>query len=334
LLKRFDITAEDTGSGELSNRLDVAFDGHNYLVVFGRGSELVGMRVTPWGQVLDGPSGFVIAGSGTNAFPVVDFDGTNFLVAWAKYQTDYDIYGALISPEGQILKEFPVFTAGGNQIAPTIAFNGDNYLVAWSDSRWDGTASVEDIHATRVSPAGVPLDPAGIPLCTAAGYQGEPALVSDGSNYFAVWADGRVYASEIGQIPELDIYGARIGSDGSILDPGGLPINTVSHMAFNGKANPTVAFDGTDYFVSWQTGSFNIYPPAGIFASWITRSGVVQNASVGENGLSMSGSPANYARYVYPVAGSGAGTVFLVWVNLIEMSGESKDLYGKVVTHK
>ena len=334
VLKRFDITAEDTGWVQLSSRLDVAFDGHNYLVVFSRNGQLTGIRVTPAGQVLDGPAGFVIADSGSNGFPAVDFDGTNFLVAWAKYQNDYDIYGALVSPEGQVQAEFPVFTAAGEQIAPTIAFNGHNYLVAWGDSRWDGTTSVVDIYATRVSPAGVPLDPAGIPLCTAAGDQGEPDLTSDGSNYFAVWADGRDYASQSGQIPNLDIYGARITPAGSILDPGGLPINTVNYLAFNGKANPTVAFDGTDYFVSWQTGSSNIYPPAGIFANWITRSGVVENPSVGEDGLSVSGSPTTYARYVYPVAGSGAGRVFLAWVNQIEVSGESKDLYGKVVTHK
>ncbi len=331
LLKSFDIASADIASGELSNRLEVAFDGRNYLVVFGRGSQLVGMRVTQWGQVLDGPSGFVITDSGTNAFPVVAFDGTNYLVAWAKYLSDYDIYGALISPDGHVLDEFPVFTAAGEQAFPSIAFSGQNYLVAWRDSRWDGTASVEDIYATRVSPAGIPLDPDGILVCSADGTQGEPDLASDGSNYFAVWVDGRVAFSQPGQFPSFEIYGTRIDSNGSVLDGRGIPINTLGNMDSNDMFNPTVAFDGTDYFVSWQTGSYNIDPPAGIFGNWVTKSGVVDNSSGGENGLSISGSPASYAKFVYPVAGSGQGSVFLAWINLVEMTGESKDLFGKIV---
>lgn len=331
VLKRFEIGEGDTEWTLSSNRSAVAFDGDNYLVVFAKNGQIVGQRVSPSGQTLDGATGFTITSSGTNYFPAVDFDGTNFLVVWAKFTNGYDIYGVLVSPQGEVQEEFPVFVEDGEQVTPSIAFNGSNYLVAWRDTRWDGAQNLVDIYATRISPSGVPLDPSGLPLCVAAGDQDAPALVSDGNDYFAVWADGRTFAGENGQIPGLDIYGARVAANGSVLDPAGIPINTVSYMAFNGKANPTVAFDGDDYFVAWQTGSFPNYPPAGIFASWVTTAGDVQTTSSGEDGLSMSGAPTASARYVYPVAGSGEGHLLLTWVNLTELSGESKDLYGVVV---
>jgi hypothetical protein len=63
----------------------------------------------------------------------------------------------------------------------------------------------------------------------------------DGTNFFVVWTDSR------GGTKSPDIYGARVAPDGTVLDPGGIPI-AVNSGAQN---QPTVAFNGTDFVVAW-----------------------------------------------------------------------------------
>jgi hypothetical protein len=99
----------------------VGFDGTNYLVAFSRitstgSSDIIGMRVTPSGDLLDTPDGFTIF---SNAFEnTIAFDGTNYLIASVKFSSDtlHDIYGARVSPAGQVLNEFPIFIAPGGQV--------------------------------------------------------------------------------------------------------------------------------------------------------------------------------------------------------------------------
>lgn len=335
VLRTFDLATADSGGALSSNRSAIAYGAGIYLVVFGQNGQIAGQRVTAAGQVLDGAAGFAISTTDSNFEPAVAFDGSNFLVVWGKYiGTGYDIYGARISPDGEVLSEFPVFNATGEQISPAIASDGTNYLVVWRDTRsGSGPAEDTDIYATRVSPAGVVLDPDGIAISTAAGIQGEPQLAFDGTNYFSVWEDGRAFTDQLGQIPGVDIYGARVAASGTVLDPGGIPVNTTVYMNFNGKANPTVAFTGSNYIVSWQTGSFPLYPPAGIFAASVSIAGQVLASNAGADGLSLSGAPSSAAKYVYPVAKHGAGKTLIVWLNNSELAGTAKEIRGVLVSN-
>ena len=81
---------------------DVAFDGTNFLVIFKRFNQLIGIRVTPAGTVLDSSNGFVI-GSTTGLWSI-GFDGENYLVVWNKFigSGDHDIFGRLI-PLSQVI---------------------------------------------------------------------------------------------------------------------------------------------------------------------------------------------------------------------------------------
>jgi len=121
---------------------------------------------------------------------------------------------------------------------PSVAFDGTNYLVVWSDRR-NGVDS--DIYGSRVTRQGVVLDRAGIPISTAPGNQELPSVVFDGTNYLVVWDDCRNGSN-------YDIYGARVRTDGAVLDPGGIPIST----APDHQEHPSVAFDATNYLVVWQ----------------------------------------------------------------------------------
>src|SRR5205085_1337965 len=74
------------------------------------------------------------------------------------------------------------------------------------------------IYAARLGANGATLDPNGIPVSTAVGWQSSPAVAFTGSNYLSIWLDSRAssYTSEV--------YGARISTTGQVLDPSGFPV--------------------------------------------------------------------------------------------------------------
>ncbi len=131
---------------------------------------------------------------------------------------------------------FPPST--GSQAAPAAGFDGANHLVVWSDAR-GGTG--QDLYGARVSKAGVVLGSAPIVISAAAGDQVAAAVAFDGTNHLVVWQDSRGSTGR-------DIYCARVSPDGTVLDPGGIPVST----ALEHQVEPAVAFDGTSYLVVWE----------------------------------------------------------------------------------
>lgn len=123
----------------------------------------------------------------------------------------------------------------GLAYTPAVASDGTNYLVAWG-------ARGYDIVGARVSPAGAVLDPDGIAISTAVGFQFQvlPALVFAGTNYLVTWRANRSGT--------YDIYGARVSPAGGVLDPNGIPISTAGYH----QQAASVASDGTNSLVSWQ----------------------------------------------------------------------------------
>jgi len=216
----------------------VAFDGTNFLVVWGDG-DICGARVTSTGAVLD-PAGIAIcAGPYTQDCPAVAFDGTNFLVVWTDWRNDSrDIYACRVSPAGTVLDPagIGICTSGDRQESPAVAFDGTNFLVTWMDER----GGTRDIYGCRVSPAGAVLDPKGIGICTSGFRQESPAVAFDGTNFFVAWMDWRTIFA--------DIYGARLRPDGTVADSADIAIST---EPFDQNC-PAVAFDGANLLVVWQ----------------------------------------------------------------------------------
>ncbi len=233
----------------------VAFDGTNYLVVWQdeRSSfgyvDIYGARVGGDGTVLD-PGGIAVStGLTYKQNPAVAFNGTDYLVVWQEGSIGSpDIHGARVSVDGLVLDAtgIAISTASSYQQYPSVASDGANCLVAWEDGR-NGS---RDIYAARVNGAGGVLDASGIAVYASAYDQESPSVAFDGTNYLVVWHDGRNGSR--------DIYGARVATDGSVLDASGIQVNTWSYD----QQYAAVAFDGTNYMVVWEdnrSGSRDIY---------------------------------------------------------------------------
>jgi hypothetical protein len=178
--------------------------------------------------------------------------------------------GTLESTDSAVVNEsgadvFPPPT--GSQAAPAAGFDGTNHLVVWSDAR-GGTG--QDLYGARVTKAGVVLGSAPIVISAASGDQVAAAVAFDGTNYLVVWQDSRGSTGR-------DIYGARVSPDGTVLDPGGIPIST----ALEHQVEPDVSFDGTSYLVVWEDrrGGFGdvrgarVSPEGSVLASDLVVSG-------------------------------------------------------------
>lgn len=293
----------------------IAFDGSNYLVVWsddrGYGEDIYGTRVTPSGRVLD-PDGIPIAV--IDAFPLtypsIAFDGRNYLVVWedTRDASGYpDIWGARITPTGVVLDTsgIPIARVPWDQRLPSVAFGDSNYLVVWDDAR-SGTF---DIYGARVSPSGSILDPSGIPICSWNGRQEYPSVAFDGTDYFVTWSDLR---NDPGNRSNADLYGSRVSSSGIVLDPTGIPIS----RAANNQWFPMIAFDDTNYLVTWydfRRGGADIY------ASRVSPSGNVID-TLGFDISMMANSQSS------PSIASDGTNYLAVWQD--DRNGSDNDIYG------
>lgn len=79
---------------------------------------------------------------------------------------------------------------------------------------------------------------ADFPICTNSLSQYYPCALYENGLYFVFWSDRRHYS------PDYAIYGARIESDGNVLDPDG-------KLLFRRQPGyePAAAYDGTNFLV-------------------------------------------------------------------------------------
>ncbi len=308
----------------------IAFDGINYLLAFEQNGEIDGIRFSPSGKVLDGPAGFVIASAGptdTSFEPAVAFDGANYLVVWFE---DIDrlanIYGAMVTTGGKVSAKKPISPGPEEQGSPSVVFDGVNYMVVWSQN----FSTASKIVGTRVTAGGAILDPAPLLISTGTSGKGNPHVIFDGTNYFVVWLDVGT-----GTFGNINIYGARMRPDGVLLDgppnSGAIPIS-ISTATPPGstppfKDHPWAAFDGTNYFVTWDE-------IGGIFAARVSRKGLLLDPPADSGEIPIVAAPCFASCLpVFPEVLFKGDTGFMTWLYNNEFSGEGKDLLGdKIVS--
>jgi hypothetical protein len=199
----------------------------------------------------------------------------------------------LLSPE--IDMDNLVYAAATRaQTSPALASDGNDYLVVWSDPR--GLNSTPDIVGARVSGAGALLDPGGILVTSAAGYENAPAVSFDGVNYLVVWGETPGAASQ------EDIRGARLTPAGALLDPGGFPISTAPLQ----QRSPAITFNGSEYLVVWEDA--RAAGPWDIYGARVTPGAVVLDPS----GIILSNAPADQLR---PRLSSNGDSFLVVWTD-------------------
>lgn len=217
-----------------------------------------------------------------------------------------DIYGACLNSAGQVLNSFAIATALGSQVQPVVACNGTDFLVVWADYRNGPTA---DVYGARVSAAGVVLDPAGFPISAGAGNQLQPAVASDGQNYFVVWQEGRAAS--------LDIFGARVSADGVVLDPEGVVVSQSS----NNEVNAAIAGGPAGYLVVWQ--DYRSGTSADIYGTRVNTAG----SALDPAGLALSTVAEDQLN---PTVSADAAGFLVAWQDF--RSGSHFDIYGTRVS--
>ncbi|MCK9362911.1 MAG: hypothetical protein M0P74_04860 [Syntrophales bacterium] len=220
----------------------VAFDGANYLMIwfddavntgklYGAFINKSGVVNTPF-AIDEGPL------SVKRDIGGIAFGGGTYLAVY--YKTDATagkdiVYGRLVSPAGVIGNEFRISTGFGSQAMKNVAFDGTNFFVVWND------------HSTNNAVKGRFVSPSGI-LGTeitvkASGYPNDNPLTVAfaGGNYLVAWTD------QVSTAPNnWDVFG-QIVTPAGVLSGGRISISTAPGQQFG----PGIAFDGTNYLVSW-----------------------------------------------------------------------------------
>ena len=299
---------------------DVAFDGTNWLVVWSdyrnEQGNIYAARVAPDGMVLDDTGLAVTADENWQSKPAVAFDGTNYLVVWYDNRnpgTDDDIYGARVTPAGQVLDRggIAVSTAAEDQRDPDVAWNGSDFLVVWQDNNPNEYNA--DVRGARVSSAGTVLDPDGFDVSADSFFQRMPAASSDGSNWMVTWHDGRVEE-------EVDIRCARVSPGGAVLDPDGIRVAPDSAY----QHEPAVDFNGTNFLVTWRDERGEFPNEDEIYGARVSPAGTVLDPG----GIEIRSAINDES---HPAVAFGGGNYLCIWEDNSH-SGSHVNIYGTRVS--
>lgn len=229
----------------------------------GRGQDMprsYGAGISSTGQVLIPDGSPLLASTNEQTLPAIDGSGADFLAVWQDARPDSGIRAIRLGPDGtpRDPAAFPIAATGNQQTAPALASLNGEYLVVWQDRQ----PSDWDIWAARVTTGGTVLDTYGFPVCRAAGDQKTPRVATDGLRWFVVWTDTRGGTS-------AQVFGARVGADGTVLDPGG---RAVAAGAWDHSA-PALAVNHGCYLVTWGDWRSGRY--YNIFGARLDTSGVL-----------------------------------------------------------
>jgi hypothetical protein len=130
-----------------------------------------------------------------------------------------------------------------------VAFAGDTFLVVWDEDVSEHSFD-RDVRGARVSSAGVLLDAVSLPIAVVADTQSLPSVAASGARFLVVWEDGRS-SGGFGNVSS--IYGTRVSTAGTVLDPGGFLIADTTAT----EQTPSAIHAGGHFFVAWRHFDFS-----------------------------------------------------------------------------
>jgi hypothetical protein len=177
------------------------------------GSTVRAVRVSRADVVLD-PTPLLISDQGSGSS--VTSDGHDYLVAWRGGPQPGGVRVTRVTADGVVVDPAGILVAPGfTSDDPAVAWNGSRYLVAWSTST-NGTGWERDIFAARVGADGSVQDQVPLAVATGPGSHEGPRVAGNG-HFLIAWR-------ETDGAGRNDVFGARVGDDGAVLDPSGFPI--------------------------------------------------------------------------------------------------------------
>jgi hypothetical protein len=303
---------------------DITYNGANYLVAWRKGRpgyetyeqpDVWASRVSRNGVVLDNIP-IATSESFWERDPAVASDGDKYLVTFTSNEGDWysDIMGILVNSDGSIVPpgRFPItYGDGYSQSISALCFGDSIYFCCW----WDGRDATNwpNIYGARISRSGFVLDYGGFPIIVTQniwrGVYGEKLEIGfDGTNFLLVWSEKRPSAAD------WDIYGCRVSLDGTVLDPGGLPI----YIGSGDQRQPTITYDGTNYWIFFTDGRGQ---DGNILGVKMTPGGVIVDSVLLDY---------PYAQH-YPFLAKGPQEqVFLTYTGFLDESYKTMRIWGRL----
>jgi hypothetical protein len=224
-----------------------------------------GARVSPGGTVLD-VGGKQLRRDTSNSYPIgpqLAYAAGQYLLVWneASNRVMGQRLTTALDPVGGVFQLNAL--AGSIGKNPRVASDGTNFFVTWFEDRFYGSAR---LYGTRISAAGVVLDPAGIALTPAAGYtQFSPTVTWDGAQWIVAY---NFQATGLND----DLYATRVSAAGALLGSGSIQVRPGAAVVYEPWAIPTAG--GGARFV-WQEMDGSA---SDIFTASVTAAGAVGTA--------------------------------------------------------
>jgi len=229
-------------SGTHPGRPAIAYSGTDYLVTYDYNmQDLYARTVSVEG--VPGSEFPISTMTGGQSTSQVAWGGV-YLVVWRdarRGSSEQDIYGQLVSADGQLLgSEIPIVAGGPDlHMFPRVATNGLRFLVTWHDNR-DGR---RDIYGQFVSPSGSLI---GSEFLIDTTSDVSHWLSRNGSNFTVVWSSGG------------DLWGRAVSAEGYVA----APVHLTSLP--NSEYSPILSDDvlGISRFLAWRdtrNGNSDVY---------------------------------------------------------------------------
>ena len=239
---------------------DVATDGNNFLAVFEDSQRIRAVRVDASGHVLDA-NWIDLGEDGKQQFEAaVAYGGGHYLVAWWEDDgTNVLIRSRLLNQDGSLVGSGSVTLSADTGFDAALAWNGSAFLASWI-----GYGDTPGIRVELVDSTGQVV-PGSEHHVSSSSSGAHPALAVGASSALVAWEDASTTSDFTNRL-----RAARIGLDGSVLDPEGFRLSSVE----SDETEARVASDGDRFLVAFHRAG-NSGPPGTIQGALVDTTGAI-----------------------------------------------------------